>query len=65
MNVVWDSILKRFDGISKQLQSADMNVGTVVNLFISLVGFLDEMNIGYEVFKNQGQKNFEFLCNLT
>lgn len=42
---------KRFDVISKQLPPGDINIDTVVNLFNSLVGFLDEMKIGYEVFK--------------
>lgn len=65
MTVVWVSILERFDVVSNQLQSADMDVGTVVNLYNSLVGFLDEMKMGYEVFKNLGQKKVESLCNLT
>lgn len=65
MTVVWNSILERFNVVSKQLQTADMDVATVCNLYSSLVGFLEEMKMGYEVFKNLGQKKFESLCNIT
>lgn len=45
-------ILERFNPISTQVQFEEMVISIIVNLYTSLLRFVEEMKISYELYKN-------------
>lgn len=41
--IFWNELLERFEKTNKTLQAVDMNLGVVVDLYKSLVGFVDDL----------------------
>lgn len=48
MAVIWNRILERFQAISEALQSYNINIGTVINLYDSLANFLTSIRSDVE-----------------
>lgn len=43
LTLLWNDVLERFNKVSKSLQSVNIELGTVVELYHSLVTYLEEI----------------------
>lgn len=51
--LVWNNILDRFNAVSKTLQSANADLSTVVELYQSLIKFIDTMRMNFSLYEKK------------
>ena len=55
LTVVWSTVMERFNKINKLLQSVNIDLGTVVDLYTSLTGFVQEVRSSFTKYETEAK----------
>lgn len=59
LTVVWSAVLERFNKVNKQLQSVNMDLGTVEELYSSLSSFTNEVRGNFDCYEAEAKSFVE------
>lgn len=55
MSVIWGSVLERFNKVNKQLQSVEIDLGLVEELYNSLIAFVQEARNSFDDYEDEAK----------